>query len=450
MSDESAFKHLSWSLAVTYVVVAASWILGSAHIVDPVAGRLGWSAEQVEVGKGLLFVAVTGLLLLVSVRWFAARLGVEQRAWAALADATRDGLLLYKIDADARTRLRVVNDAMLLMGGLESDEVARDPRRVLELLPEEHAAAVRRAEVDGGVVQRSLELTSTSGDRRWVRLSVTTLQQRRACYVQMVLVDLEEERARERALQETLEVQRAARMEAERHSQLRASFLTAVSHELRTPVTVVTGLAETLYTHRERMDDRSQARAETALLGQARRLRATTIDLLDIDRYTAGGGTTRFDRHDLAALLHATCSASAIAGRLTVTAPQELAVTGDAALLRRLIDNLLSNVHKYAPDGPVDVRLSSEDGLWQLEVADAGPGVPEEELERMFEPFHRLDEQHPQPGTGVGLALVREFARAHGGEVRATLGRGLNLIVTAPTDAGATAAVDGRTTPIAT
>ena len=450
MSDESAFKHLSWSLAVTYVVVAASWILGSAHIVDPVAGRLGWSAEQVEVGKGLLFVAVTGLLLLVSVRWFAARLGVEQRAWAALADATRDGLLLYKIDADARTQLRVVNDAMLVMGGLDADEVARDPRAVLDLLPEEHAAAVREVEAGGGVVQRSLELTSTTGDRRWVRLSVTALQQRRASYVQMVMVDLEEDRARERALQETLEVQRAARTEAERHGQLRASFLTAVSHELRTPVTIVTGLAETLYTHRARMDDRAQARAETALLDHARRLRATTIDLLDIERLTVGRATVLLDRHDLAALLREICGASRIAERITVTAPEELTMTGDAALLRRVIENLLSNVDKYAPYGPVEVRLSSEAGRWQLEVGDDGPGVPEGELERMFDPFHRLDSDHPQPGTGVGLALVREFARAHGGDARATLGPGLNLIVTAPLDAGEAAAVGGSTPTAAT
>lgn len=434
MSDAGAFARLSWALAGIYVVVATSWILGTSRIVDPIAGRLGWDAERVEVGKGLLFVAVTGLLLLLSVRWFAARLGVEQRAWAALAEVTRDGLLLYKTDADGRTHLRVVNDAMLRMGGLDAQEVARDPRCVLDRIATEHVTAVRAAEALGGVVQRSLELTSTTGERRWVRLSVTALQQRRASYVQMVMVDLEEDRARERSLQETLEVQRAARREAERHSRLRASFLTAVSHELRTPVTVVSGLAETLYSHRERMDDGQHADAEAALLRHARRLRATTDDLLDVDRLMADRDAVLIEHHDLAALLREVCGASPVADRTILTSPEHLGVAGDAALLRRLIDNLLSNVHKYAPDGPVQIRLTAQDGCWQLEVSDDGPGVPDEELERIFEPFHRVDEQHPQPGTGVGLALVREFARAHGGQARAEVAAGLTIIVTAPLD----------------
>lgn len=435
MSNAGAFRRLAWTLAGTYVIVATSWILGTSRIVDPLALRLDWDAERVEVGKGLLFVAVTGLLLLLSVRWFAARLGVEQRAWAALADATRDGLLLYKIDADAHTHLRVVNDAMLRMTGLGPDAIAGDPHRVLALLDAEPAAAVRRAEATSGVVQRSLELTSAAGEQRWVHLSVTALQQRRKCYVQMVMVDLEEDRARERALRETLEVQRSARLEAERHSRLRASFLTAVSHELRTPVTVVTGLAETLFTYRDRMDDEQRRRAEAALLVHARRLRTTTDDLLDVERLTAAGTSATIDVHDLAALLRESCDASQVADRTTVTSPGELTVAGDPALLRRLIDNVLSNVHKYAPHGPVEVRLAADDATWRLEVSDGGPGVPEAELERIFEPFHRVDDHHPQPGTGVGLTLVRQFAHAHGGQVHAAVADGLTIVVTAPLDA---------------
>ena len=435
MSQERAFQRLAWTVSTTYVVVASTWILGTSRIVDPVAVWMGFDPEQIEVGKGLLFVAVTGLLLLVSVSWFAKRLGVEQRAWAALAETTRDGLLLYKVDAAGRTHLRFANDALLRMTGVTREQVTGDPRLLIERVDAPHAADLRHVEDTGGSVERRLEVAAADGSRRWVYLSGTVLQRGRNRYVQWVMVDLEEQRARERALRETLEVQKAARREAERNSRLRASFLTAVSHELRTPVAVVAGMVETLHTHRERMDATQRAAAEDALLRHAQRLRRTTIDLLDVDRLTADHTAVTIESVDLAALLRGACAGSPVAPRITVTAPEQLLVAGDAVLLTRLADNLLSNVHKYAPQGPVQVRLTADAHQWQLEVSDTGPGVPPEELERIFVPFHRVDHEHPQPGTGVGLPLVRAFAHAHGGEVTANLDDGLRITVTAPLDA---------------
>jgi signal transduction histidine kinase len=95
-------------------------------------------------------------------------------------------------------------------------------------------------------------------------------------------------------------------------------------------------------------------------------------------------------------------------------------VDGDARLLRRLIANLLDNAHRHGGDGPVDVTVSrAPDGTARLTVADRGPGVPEAERERIFEAFHRVPGT-PETGEGVGLglALVRQIARAHRGDVR--------------------------------
>ncbi|HEX9767107.1 MAG TPA: sensor histidine kinase, partial [Nitriliruptorales bacterium] len=88
----------------------------------------------------------------------------------------------------------------------------------------------------------------------------------------------------------------------------------------------------------------------------------------------------------------------------------------DPALVARVIENLLANAAKYTPAGtPIWVDAQRHDGGALLIVEDAGPGIPPESRAAVFEPFHRLDPDHPSPGAGLGLTLVAEFARLHGG-----------------------------------
>ena len=108
---------------------------------------------------------------------------------------------------------------------------------------------------------------------------------------------------------------------------------------------------------------------------------------------------------------------------------------GDRVLLRRLVRNLLENARRYAGAGPIDVSVLSETGRAVLEVRDHGPGVPEGERERIFEPFYRIAATRESGrGSGLGLALVREIARRHGGEAvcLAAEGGGSRFRVTLP------------------
>ena len=101
----------------------------------------------------------------------------------------------------------------------------------------------------------------------------------------------------------------------------------------------------------------------------------------------------------------------------TEASGQPVTVKGDRLLLRRLIRNLLENARRYAGDGPIDVSVVKESDRAVLEVRDHGPGVPSDERERIFEPFYRLAATRESGrGSGLGLALVREIARRHGGE----------------------------------
>jgi signal transduction histidine kinase len=107
----------------------------------------------------------------------------------------------------------------------------------------------------------------------------------------------------------------------------------------------------------------------------------------------------------------------------------------DRKLLRRAVTNLLTNAIKYSPAGsPVDVELACADGQAVIRVSDRGIGIPEDDLRRLFEPFHRAANVGKIQGTGLGLAIARQAVELHSGtiNVESQLGRGTTFILTLP------------------
>ena len=238
----------------------------------------------------------------------------------------------------------------------------------------------------------------------------------------------------ERRLQAVATAEANAAEELRNVDRVKNAFITAVSHELRTPLTVVSGMADTLVRLRGSSDTATRERVEDALAANARRLGDLLDDLLDTDRLVRG--VLRAEREQLCVveLVRGLVAEAGVAHRTTVDAPQRLEVHADPVLVERAVRNLLENVEKYAPEGPVTVSLEADtSGGFVLAVHDDGPGVPAEDAQRIFEPFHRLDD-HPQPGTGVGLSLVAEFSRLHGGRAYAdtSVQRGTRIVVEVP------------------
>ncbi len=214
-------------------------------------------------------------------------------------------------------------------------------------------------------------------------------------------------------------VETAERAEAERRVEsLRSALLMAVSHDLRTPLTTIKGIAHEVAT------GASPARA-AIIEAEADRLNALVGDLLDLSRIQAGAVSPNVAVNTADELVGAALqrAAGALGDRpVVVDLPPDELLAGrfDFTQALRVLVNLLENAAKYAPAGtPVTIRARREGAALVLTVLDHGPGVPESERERIFEPFHRPPGTPPDVrGTGLGLSIARGLAAAQQGTVR--------------------------------
>jgi two-component system phosphate regulon sensor histidine kinase PhoR len=213
--------------------------------------------------------------------------------------------------------------------------------------------------------------------------------------------------------------------ELRRLEAVRRDFVANVSHELKTPLTAVRGMIETLIDDRA-MPAATRDRFFRKLDDQSRRLVRIVGDLLTLARVESRREDLEREPLDFRQpVQEAVRALSALADergvRLAAHLPDaEMAIRGDRASLRLLVDNLVDNALKYTPrDGRVDVHLA-RNGSWAvLEVRDTGVGIDPKHHDRLFERFYRVDKARSRElgGTGLGLAIVKHVASAHEGDV---------------------------------
>jgi signal transduction histidine kinase len=213
---------------------------------------------------------------------------------------------------------------------------------------------------------------------------------------------------------EISELARGFNRAADRIQQLvgaQRSMLATVSHELRSPLARLRMALELL-----------SEQPDPELLKQARQDIAELDELIEqlllASRLQAATASDRRERIDLLAL---TAEEGARVG--APVSGQTVQVEGDAVYLRRLLRNLFENARRYGREGSIEATVDAHFGtspVARVTISDRGPGVPESEQEKIFEPFYRLPgpTERAKSGIGLGLALVRQIARHHGGEVR--------------------------------
>jgi two-component system sensor histidine kinase KdpD len=206
---------------------------------------------------------------------------------------------------------------------------------------------------------------------------------------------------------------------------LRGALLTSISHDLKTPLASVLGAASTLRDLGADLSDAQKSELIATMIDESERLNRFIANLLDMTKLESGAIVPNAALHDLGEIVG---SALRRAGKILVRhkvslelGPDLPMLELDAVLFEQVLFNLLDNAAKYAPAGTaISIRGMRDRESVLLQVADEGHGIPEHELESVFDKFYRAQKgDHVRPGTGLGLAISRGFVEAMHGTISA-------------------------------
>lgn len=212
--------------------------------------------------------------------------------------------------------------------------------------------------------------------------------------------------------------------ESYRLDEVRRDFVANISHELKTPIGAVGLLAEAL---QAASDDPEQVRRfAKRLTKESDRLARITREIIELSRLQAADALTKPEIVDIDQVVAAAIDQNrVIADRhgiaLVSGGDAGAEVYGDEPMLVAALQNLVSNAVQYSPNSSrVGVGVSHSDGIVEISVTDQGIGIPEEDLDRVFERFYRIDPSRARNtgGTGLGLSIVKHVVQNHGGDVR--------------------------------
>lgn len=237
------------------------------------------------------------------------------------------------------------------------------------------------------------------------------------------------------------EAQREAALKCQLE-EIMALFVSTISHELRTPLTCIKGYVETL--QEGALNEPETAKKFLGIIHEeTERLNRLIHDLLDLSMLETKQVHMKHIEINLNELIQDTVEfLSGYAEKKDISLTAELGtlkekVLGDEDRLQQVLINLIDNSIKYMPQGGrITVRCVEEEDFMKVSVSDTGPGIPEEELARVFERFYRIETESSQKisGRGLGLTIAKQIVEAHGGAIWAEskLGKGCTFNFTIP------------------
>ena len=247
------------------------------------------------------------------------------------------------------------------------------------------------------------------------------------------------DRRARRRIRENQEIEE--RKHKEELDQMKFRFFTNISHELRTPLSLIMLPLESVM--KEMKDSPVMSKLAT-MHNNAEQLLSLVNHLLDFRKLEMGGEKLHLAYGNISefiANIKESFNDAAQKKGISLTLEDEMVrpiMAFDGAQMQKIVNNLLSNALKFTPEGGmIHIRLyQDEQKRMVLEVSDTGIGIPEEDLEHIFDRFYRSDNTQMQPGSGIGLSLVKQYAEMHSGSISAysEVGKGSTFTLTIPSD----------------
>lgn len=397
--------------------------------LDLVARRRDGSEFPAEISLSSI-EADEGIIISAAIRDVTERKQAEAR-FRALVEAAPDAMVISGTDGI----IQLVNAQAVRLFGYEREELVGKPvdmlvpTRFRDRHPHNRAAYGRNPRTRPMGADLELYALRKDGTEVPVEISLSPIETDQGPTISASIRDVTSRRQTEETMALAFEREREASNRLREVDRLRSDFLSTVSHELRTPLTAIKGFAEWLVGSWDTTPDERKKDMVARMLHAGGRLDFLIQDLLDFSRLERGHLKVDVGPHRLSAIVTETLRHAQPALEdhwVEVDVDESTRVEADQGAMMRVLENLLTNAAKFSPQGSTIRITSSIDGDWvTLSVCDEGMGIPESERDKVFDRFYRVPETAAvHPGTGIGLAIVKQFMEAQGGEVRLVSGPG--------------------------
>jgi PAS domain S-box-containing protein len=400
--------------------------------LDLVARRKDGSEFPVEISLSSIDTE-EGLLVSAAIRDVTERKRAEAR-FRGLVEAAPDAMVIL----DEEGRIGLVNAQTLALFGYDRDELVGQPVEVL--IPARFRAKHPDHRRGYGVNPKvrpmggaGLELLGLrkDGTEFPVEISLGPLETDQGLTISASIRDVTQRKRAETAQALAYEREREASTRLREVDRIRTDFLSTVSHELRTPLTAIKGYAEVLVSAWDTADNHRKLEYVERIQHAGTRLDHLIEDLLDYSRLERGQLTIALEPHRALDLVEETirrAGSNLEHHRVDVDVPDAIWVLADRTAFIRVLENLLTNAAKFSPQGSeIAIRVEAHDDDVLIAVRDEGIGIARDQHEKVFVRFHRVPESAAShPGTGIGLAIVKQFVEAQRGRISlvSELGKG--------------------------
>jgi len=348
-----------------------------------------------------------------------------------------DSNLIGAIAADIDGKITDANDAFLAIVGYTREDLVQGKIRWDKMTPPEYRdvdrMAIEQLKTTGVCNAFEKEFMRVDGRRVPVLMGVTVIETSTHLNCVAFVLDITQRKQAEAEIRNALEKEREL-------NELKSRFVSMVSHEFRNPLNLISGTAQLL----ARSDDKLSAQKKQELLQRQKAAVNRLIELLDDVLAIGRAEIGKLEFNPVPLELEPFCRQLVAEMQLTAKEAHAIAFVPqgdrftakvDRKLLQQVLTNLLSNAIKYSPQGGViTLEIFCQENTAVFRVKDQGIGIPSKDLQRLFESFHRASNVSGIPGTGLGLAVVKQAVELHQGAIAvdSEVGVGTTFTVTLP------------------